>query len=221
MQELLDAIASPVNLALTVLLGLAVLYWLLVIFGALTIDALDFDMDGPGDLPDGGDIDLPAHGTDDLAHAAMSLSWLRFFNVGTVPLMFLLSIFLLMLWLAGVILHPVIGAWGVLFQILLLVPMALAAALITKVLTMPLATIFRRMREQEEAERRVVMVGQRARVVSTRLTDRYGQVEVETNGSPLRLNARVTEAGQELKRGDEVILVAEDEQGKFFIVRGL
>ena len=52
MHEFLLEIVNPANLLATTLLGGVLLYWLLVIFGAVGMDALeiDLDMDADGDL---------------------------------------------------------------------------------------------------------------------------------------------------------------------------
>ncbi|MCC5830998.1 MAG: DUF1449 family protein [Phycisphaeraceae bacterium] len=234
MSELIEAILSPVNLVLTTLLGLLLFYWLLVIFGALTMDSLDVDLDGHVDADldfDGGDVGhiggdgiLDGHhggaaGDSGLSGGAIMLNALRFFNVGEVPLMFLLSIFVLVLWVVGVASHTWVGEWSLLFQALMLVPFGIGAALITKVMTQPLVKVFRKLREEEMAERNLVLVGRRGRVVSGTLDERFGQVEVETSGAPLRFNARLTEPGEALKRGDEVVLVKQEPRTHVFLVR--
>lgn len=216
MSELIDAILSPVNLVLTTLLGLVLLYWLMVIAGALTMDSLDVDVGDHGDLGADGIADGHGVGT---GGGAMIFNALRFFNVGEVPLMFLVSIFVLVLWVVGVWAHPWVGGWSVLLQSLMLIPFGIGAAFATKLLTQPLVKIFRRLREEEMSERNVVLVGRRARVVSGTLTDRFGQVELETGGAPLRFNAKLADPGDELSRGDEVVLVKLEPGTHIFLVR--
>lgn len=51
---------SSSNLVLSLLLALTMLYWLMVLFGAVGLDSLDFDLDLDTDI----DIDINARTTD-------------------------------------------------------------------------------------------------------------------------------------------------------------
>ena len=205
---------SPVNLALSVLLGLILLYWVIVCLGAVGIDSLDFDFDMDGEP----DFDLDANGS--LLHAGMSTSVMRFFHIGTVPLLVLLSVFVLAMWALGVISYRWIGHWSVLLQLAMLVPFALGALVLTKVLTLPLAALFKKMREQEDAEQHVDLIGRRCRVVSLTADHRHGQVEVATEGAPLRLNVTTADESIVLNKGDEAVLITQDKARGVYHVRG-
>ncbi|MEM1354375.1 MAG: hypothetical protein AAGC44_02375 [Planctomycetota bacterium] len=208
MSEFIDAMLSPVNLVLTVMLVFCLGYWLLVAFGSVALDSLDIELDTDLDT-DGG-----------FGGGSIALGVGKFLNVGEVPLMILLSIYLLVLWLVGMFAHPWVGGWGVILQVLALVPMGIVAALVTKLLTQPLASVFRKMREDEEAERHLNLVGMRGRVISGEVNDRYGQIEVETTGNPVKLNARIATGDASVLKGREVVIVSEQEEDNTYIVRG-
>ena len=101
MSEFIDAILSPVNLVLSIFLLGCFGYWAMVCLGALDIDVFDFDFDADGE------VDVEPGGTS-------SLSLIRFFNLGEVPLTVLASIFVLILWVVGVGTHRYIGDWSIL-----------------------------------------------------------------------------------------------------------
>ncbi|MEM6505180.1 MAG: hypothetical protein AAF711_06910 [Planctomycetota bacterium] len=209
MSEFIDAILSPVNFGLSIMLVCVVGYWLLVIFGALAPDSLDFDFDLDGEA----DLEIDAD------HGPGGLGLAKFFNVGEVPLMVLLSVFLGVLWLSGVLLHPYIGAWGLLVQIALLVPMAIGSLFATKLLTQPFKTLLKQLRSGEDAGK-IELIGQRCRIISAVANTNTGQAEVQTAGAPLRLNVRTADAAQELQKGDEAVIVIDRNQQGIYIVRG-
>lgn len=207
MTEFIDAILSPVNLMLTIMLVAAMGYWLLVILGTLAPDSLDFDFDLDADT----DIDT-GHGPGGIALA-------KFFNLGEVPLMVLVSIFLAVMWFTGVVLHPMIGGWAVILQVAMLVPMAIVAVLLTKLLTQPFKGLLKHLRSGEDAGK-VELIGRRCVVISARVDDRAGQVEFQTDGAPLRLNVRTADASQTLSRGDEAVIVADRDERGVYVIRG-
>ncbi len=85
MGELLAVLLGWPTAPLTVLMGLAVLYWIFVILGALHIDLIPFD--GHGDA--GHDVGHDGH---DLGHGNPNVV-LEFLRVGQVPLTIIISIF--------------------------------------------------------------------------------------------------------------------------------
>lgn len=209
MSDFIEAILSPVNLGLTIMLAAAMGYWLLVIIGALAPDSLDFDFDLDAD----GDVDLQTGG------GAGGLGLAKFFNLGEVPLMVIASVFLGVMWFTGVVLHPYIGGWGVLVQIALLIPMAIGALLVTKLLTEPFKGLLRHMRAGEDAGK-IELIGQRCVVISAEVTTHTGQAEFETGGAPLRLNVRTADGSPKLTRGDEAVIVADRNEKGIYLVRG-
>ena len=97
MLELLHVAFMPVNLLFTVLLLLVLLYWIMVILGALDIDFLDFDFDTDTDVDIDADADMDVQG------GGVLRGVLEFFYVGEIPVMVLVSVFALCLWMISVI----------------------------------------------------------------------------------------------------------------------
>ncbi|MFK7789016.1 MAG: hypothetical protein AB8C95_05895 [Phycisphaeraceae bacterium] len=208
MSEFIAAILSPVNLVLSVMLLCCVFYWLTVCLGALDIDTFDFDFDTDTDV----DIDAGSGGMS-------SISLMRFFNLGQVPLTVLASIFVLILWVVGVGSYRYIGDWGILLQLLILVPMLIGAALLTKALTNPLKRVFRDL-ERSESSGEIDFIGKRCFVVSGTLDNKHGQVEVATEGAPIKLNALLEGSDHPLLKGAEVVIVSQDPESGVYRVRG-
>ncbi len=219
MAEFIEACTgSMLNLIASVLLGLTTLYWLVVILGAVGIDSLDFDFDADTGLDT--DLDLDTDTPHGMLQAGIGASILRFFHIGTVPVLVLWSVFILAFWMVGVLSYPLIGKWGGLLQLAALVPMVIGSLLLTKVLTLPLKALFARMKEQEEAEQKLDLIGRRGTVVSLTVTHRLGQVEIPTNGAPLRLNVRTSDDRTMLSKGDEAVVIGQDAKSNVYVVRG-
>ena len=210
MADLLPAILNPINLALTALLAVVLLYWLIVILGGLGMDTFDFDLDGEPDL----DVEAPTDG----GGGGAGLALLRVLNLGDVPLMVWLSAFAAAAWAVNMALYPLVGNWSILLQLALLLPVFIAALAIAKLTTQPLKALFRRLREEERATNSFRVVGQRVRVVTSRADHRFGRAEIATDGSPIVLNVR-TDDGT-LERGREAVVVSHDTQRDLYVIRG-
>jgi hypothetical protein len=210
MGELLELSVSPANLPFTILLGLVLLYWTCVILGALDIELFDVDLDLGGDLNADVGADAPAVGGGGMA-------LLQFFHVGTVPLSILLSFFILSLWIISVVANYYLGSGSLLVVLFLLVPNVIASLFFTKLFTLPIRALFRRL--ESECHELETVIGKICTVKSKRVGLR-GQAEVPTGGAPLLLNVR-TSGGEVIERGTEAIIVDYDKAHHVYTVRKL
>ncbi|XAM01426.1 DUF1449 family protein [Phycisphaeraceae bacterium D3-23] len=211
MAEFIQAIMTPMNFALTVLMCCLVLYWLVVMIGMVDLDFLDFDLDVDTDADV--DADVGSGGGHGLA------SFLKFLNVGEVPLMILLSVFVALLWLIGVLTKMWFGDWSMLVNILAFIPMVILGLLLTKILTHPLRRLFEQL-ERDANAGKVDVMGQRCTIVSATVDDRHGQAEIVTGGSPLRISVKLPAGSEPLERGDEIVVVTERDEKGVYTVRG-
>ncbi len=209
MGELLQLSVSAANLPFTILLGLVLLYWIGVILGALDIELFDLGLAVEG----GTDIDADAG-----ALGGGGIALLQFFHVGTVPLSILLSFFILSLWIISIVANYYLGSGSLLVVLLLLVPNVIASLFLTKLFTLPIRAIFRRL--ESESHEHEVVVGKICTVKTSRVDPRTGQAEVATGGAPLLLNVR-TRGDEVLERGDEAIIVDYDTRDRVYMVRKL
>ena len=154
MNDLLTAAFATPNIVFTILLGVICLYWLTVILGVVGLDAFDFDVDMDMDvdidvdvdvdLDVDADVDVEANAdVSSITAGSMVLGSLRFFNLGRVPFMVLLSMFILSMWSFSIYcnhadswINPDISAT---IAALLLLPITMASLFTTKLLTMPLS----------------------------------------------------------------------------------
>jgi len=152
MVEFIDACIAPGNVAVTVLLALCSLYWLMVALGAIRIRTFDIEIDE--DEPTAQDVDSPsdAEAPPPASHAVLLL---RFLNFGSVPAMILVTAGVFLAWLIAVLLHSYTNQWLIVFQVLLLVPCLCAGIALAKVVTMPLRIANDRRRTEQRRDRSV------------------------------------------------------------------
>lgn len=200
------------NLPASLLLGMVVIYWLLVILGFL-----DNDFDVDADVQHGG------HG-----HAGAGFGnsgwWSRrgrWLNFGEVPLSIIGSFVAIFLWVLSMLSNYYFngspGHRSLTMAVVLLAPNAVASVLLARVAVLPFQRIFQAMqRESTEAE---TVTGRMGRVVSAQVDGRYGQVEVVTKGAPLLVNARVEAGAEALPKGSAVVIGQGNDEGSFYFVR--
>lgn len=234
MGPFIEAILAPSNVWLTVMLGLCCLYWLIVVVGGISADALDVDVDvdagvdvdgaldgagdGAVDLDAGGGEVTPESGHSSVADVGVATAVMRFFNLGDVPLMVVLTVLTFMMWAISVAMYPVTREWTPALQLALLAGAFVVATLVMKAVTWPLKRLFRAMRE-EERRADLQLVGKVCRVISSTVTATSGQAEFSTQGAPLLLNVR-TKHDDALARGDEAVIIGQDESTGVYYVRG-
>ena len=94
MIDFLQLCISPIILPFTILMGVAMLYWLTFIFGAVSLDTFDIDYD-----PDvGGDLDVDCDVDGHTSGGGALMSFLKLFNVGDVPIMILITTLVVVMW---------------------------------------------------------------------------------------------------------------------------
>lgn len=229
MNEVLQEAIALHNLPATVLLGLVLGYWLLVMLGALDSDVDTVDIGGHGDVHVDAEVHADVHAGADAhgaAHGEGTLGALflragRFLHLGQVPFMVVLSILAIFIWFFSITgnyyLNGTSGHRSHLLALLLLVPNVFLSALLTRVAVSPFRRLFEAM-QKTEAESETV-VGREGRVVSSRVDASYGQVEIQTHAAPLLINAR-TGAGQAaLLKGTSVLVFAYAENQAVYLVR--
>jgi hypothetical protein len=206
--ELFNAAIAPHQVLLTLLLALVVCYWLLVILGALDFEA---------DLPDA-DLDLDSDGHH--AHHGMSTGgvWItagRLFGFSQVPIVVWLSFLFLFMWFLSLVLNE---KWNpshsILQTFILLLPNLVGSLVITKLVTIPVARLFKAMADSDtEAE---VVIGRTGTVCSIEADETYGQLEITANGAPLLINVR-TQGGTLVKGTQAKITSAGPDNAFYFI----
>lgn len=203
MKELWEQAILPYNLPFTILLGLVVVFWVFSLLGAVAVDSADVDLDG-----DAGNLgDLPT-------------TLLRVVNAGSVPVTVVLSILILVMWIASMTLNFYFNPGGSgLIAACFFLAAFIVAVVATKLITQPLVPFMRRLKDAENASPVIGGVGV---VRSIQIDSSYGQVEVERpDGAPALLNARLGADAEPAPRGTLVAVISMDEASGVYLVRAL
>ena len=226
MMEFLNECIAPVNVLPTVLLGLVLAYWLFVIIGAVGVDSFDFDFDADVDVDVDIDVDIDGgvdgavdgHGGSSVHDAGGSFTAgaLNFMHASEVPILIIVSVFVMAWWLLNLVTNHFINPdLEILTWSLLTIPNLIFALVITKVMIYPLARYGTKETDIETKYRE--MIGTVAKVKTTEVTEKFGQIELEDDGPPVVYNAR-TNPGEKLVRGDAAKIIGYDRDSGTYLV---
>lgn len=204
-EAFIDTCFSGAPLPASVLLFMALCYWILAILVGLDFDLFDFDVDADLDAESG-------------LHSLFGLGFLvlRFFNIGRVPLMIWGSVFVVLYWLTSMLLDRLMDDPATREQMLYAVQHGIrnfvVAMLATKFVTHPLRDKF----EAREPNRPEDLIGRTCVVLTSEVTESFGQAEVQAEGAPLKLNVRTQVAA--LTKGDVAIIVGFDAEHNLYSI---
>lgn len=193
------------NMVSAGLLLACVLYWLTVAIGVLGPETFDFDLDLDADA----DVNLDGSGMGSLFGLTLALNWL---NLGRVPLMIWLTPFAACALAGGLVIAPQVEVASWWQQGLMAGGVALVALVLTKGLTQPLIPLFAETALTAEESNRQ-LIGLVGTVVSGTTNESSGQIEVTTDGSPLKLLAKTATGARPLNRGDRVEIIERQPNG--------
>lgn len=215
MNEIITFAFSGAVLPFTVLLVLALVYWLLVLVGFLDLDLFDFDLDADVDVDL--DVDVDADVDTDMDASGTGSIWgnvLGFLNLGTVPFMIVYSVAVLWMWLGAMLGTYYTASIGALVLGLTLTGVVLSGLLLTKLTTWPLKKLFQRL----NAEEHVQIIGRECTVRARASYERFGQAELQTEGAPLIFTIKTTASGITVQSGDKVLVIAKGDTEDYYVV---
>lgn len=224
-------IAFP-TVIFTVLLGILVLYWLLVIVGALGVPSVDVDTSLDGGLEGAGEGLGAAEGLEGVAEGAEGASeaaglgadgvlsgLFHASRLGTVPVTVSVSLLIFWMWLSSmfgsILLRPLLGDWGsAAVSLLVILPVAFVTGLIlTSLSVRPLGPLF----IVHSAPSRRNLAGRIVEVRSGSVTHDFGQAELADGGAGLILSVRCPK-DKRLEKGDLAVIISYDEQADAYDV---
>lgn len=216
MKEIWELAISPGVLPFSILLIPVACYWLLCVVGIADMEMfdLDFDADGNSSIEMDGDGGLDGDGdaTDGASGGGFMHSILHFFNATDVPVMLVLSLLIVLLWtfsMLGNMALPLLGPSLVALGALIL------ALIGTKILTTPLRPLFRKMNEEVLDP----VIGKIARVRTSIVDEKGGQITLEHRGTTNYLNACISLGASEISKNSEVIIYGYDGEKGLYLVK--
>lgn len=179
--------------------------------GLIDMDTVDVDLDTEADLDlDAGmeadvDSDLEADVDKDISGASAGMAIAKFFYLGDVPLMILLTIISFSMWITSIVLNHELNAdLNRTMSLLLLIPNLILAMFVLKIVGKPIAKVFQSINKDLRSER--PMLGMPCLVTTSKVTETFGQAKLETETSPILFNA-ITKEGEVLSKGDQAVIL--------------
>ncbi len=227
MSNFLALITAFPTALFTILVGVALLYWLMVILGALDIDILDADgafegadgtVDGAVDGALEGAVEGAAEGVESVEGASGGLGGvLEALRLRNAPITVVFSMIVFFGWVLSMIgtahLRPVLLAlpsW--LTNTLLLVLSLLLGMVLASLASRPLRGVFR----GQQGAGRSTLIGKIVMVDTGSVDKRFGQARYDEDGTAHVIQIRCE--SDTLKRGDKALVVAYDKGKEAFIV---
>lgn len=191
---------------MTVIVAILTIFWIFTLLGGMDMDAINI----------GGDVDVDADVDADIGSPSAVSEFLSFLNIGRVPFMLVVTVFMLIIWIGSLIITGVINIkfLGSL-SALILIPLAIVSIFLTKLTTAPMAKFFDKIGYRGEEE--IDFLGRSGKMTSTIAKDKVGTAEFVVDKNPIRLNVRSID-GEELKYGDYIIIADETPDRKVYLV---
>ena len=187
----------------------------MVIVGVLDAEMFDVDA-GDIDLDADVDADVDVDGDVDGHHSGFG-EVLDFITDGDAPIMVPVTLFTGSMWIFSVMGNYYLNPGNSnLISVGILAGGGVLGVIIMKVLTKPVAVLYRLMNKDYDAPAEVV--GSLGSVSSMRLDERLGTVNVETKGAPIQLNAKYF-GGRSLDKGAQVVVTGFDKENNTYTVQ--
>ena len=220
MLELWQHAISPINLPFTALFGLVMLYWVMVILGFLDMDHAHADagVDGHFEAPTEGHADslLDGDGEVPVEHPGLVSSFFQFLHMGEMPFMIVVTILSVILWAGSMLLNYFLNPDAILMKaVMIFVPLFVGGVIVTHFAALPFKKMYQLMEKDYDSHQPIV--GQVGKVVTSEVTEAFGQVQIIRNGAPVTINAR-TMGGAVLSKGEEALVTDKNKEKKTFLV---
>lgn len=219
--EFTHVISSFPTLPLTILLGVAVGYWLFALVTGVAFDHMDGAADSAADAVTGAIKGAAESAADSAADAvtgaakgsaesvsakeAIDGGLLTLFGLGRVPITFTFSLLVLVAWTVSAITNAVAGPFGLAASLAILLGALVAGLFGAALLLRPLGQALNR----NVPARRRDSLGQLCVITSGRVDGSFGTAHIDDGGAGLNVHV-VCHKPNELKKGDRAILVELD-----------
>lgn len=229
METYFNILFSEVNITLTVLLIILILYWL-----ATMITGLDFDLDIDVDLDVDVDLDPGIEGGNmdfqDVANAEVDrehvvnkrtrkLKWwqvfLIYFNFVGLPFMFTFTFWIFLWWMISITTTSITGSYDNSFGFIIVVSAFIPALILTKVVTAPFKSFFKHL--NKDGDIAVDFLGRKALLLSSISGDKLGNAEVIADGNVMSVYVKSLD-GSALSFRESVLIIKQSDDKNFFLV---
>jgi hypothetical protein len=226
MKELLEASVSLVNVIPTILLVFVLMYWMIVVFGLIDMDALHLDMDHDVSIEHEVHSTIHTHAdfaTSDLAvkdiattnTAGWTQATLIFLNLGKVPFMIVLSFIILPMWAISILVNHYTGNTSFAIALVLLIPNLLVSAFVAKILTTPFVKVFGYLQNDPDKQQ---VIGQVCKVLLPAGSGKMGQAVINNKGNTILLNVKSAD-GHNIDKGKSAVVLEFNKDKNYYLIQ--
>ncbi len=209
MSELLQASMRFPTVVFTIALGIALVYWLFVLLGALDLDLLG---GGHGHVDMDADVGGDATGHDADGDVDGGGMW-HMLGLGVVPLTISITVILIVCWCGSLLSTTYIAGDSGILRAIILPVMLLLALPIAALLVRPLAPVFRIKEGKSNAD----YVGHICTITTNSVDLTFGFANIEDGSSHVQIAVRCDKPGT-LARGDKALIIEFDPARRTFVV---
>lgn len=203
MEKLIDISFAPANFILTLLVLVVVLYWIVIIF-----TGFDLDLDA--------DADVNSAEVGNVEGQGFWPSVWEFFYIGELPVMFIITLVVFIMWLINVNVTALLGISDNILGFLVYFPGLVVSMLITKVIAKPFVKLYAIFNHRGEVP--IDFIGKVGRVGIPMSKDKMGQIDILFEGDVLKVYAKSIDDDM-ITYGDTVIILEESPDKKFYFAQ--
>ena len=233
MENYFNILFSEVNITLTVLLIILILYWLATMISGIDFDLdvdvdIDVDIDADVDLDtglEGGNMDFQdvANAEVDREHVVnkrtRKLKWwqilLIYFNFVGLPFMFTFTFWIFLWWFITVLTTSITGSYDNSFGFVIVLAGIIPALILTKIVTTPFKSFFKNL--NKDGDKATEFIGRQALLMSTISGEKLGNAEVLADGNPMSIYVKSID-GTELRFRESVLIIKQSDDKNYFLV---
>ncbi|NQX84971.1 MAG: hypothetical protein HRT67_03550 [Flavobacteriaceae bacterium] len=229
MDTIFDIAFSPVNLTLSILVILLILYWIFNMISGIDFD-LDIDVDIDVDSDINVDTSLESASFNDVLNAEInkedfrtpntkkSIWWqhlLMYFNFVGLPFMFTFTCWVFFWWLSTIISTTITASYNTNYGYTLLLAGLLPSLVLTKIFTTPFKGFFKNL--NPDGDKPVNFIGRKGTMLSKISKDKMGSAEILVDNNPISVYVK-PKNGITLTYKQEIVITKQSSDKNFYWV---
>ncbi len=234
MKELIDIAFSPVNIVLTLLMILLILYWVFTMISGIDFDLdvdVDIDVDTDMDIDtdtniEGGNLDF-----EDIANTEVNkedvvgkrrkpLKWwqiiLIYFNFVGLPFMFTFTCWIFIWWLCTTITTTITSTYDHNLGYLVFLAAMIPSLILTKIFTTPFKSFFKNL--NKDGDEPIDLIGRKGTLQSTISGNKMGSAEVVAESNPLSIYVKSLN-GEQINYHEKILIIKQSEDKNYYLVQ--
>ena len=234
MNQLYHVIFSPVNIVLTILMILLILYWIFTMISGIDFEYdvdIDVDVDADVDIDvdsgiEGGNLDFDDFANTEVNHEDIirdrrkKLKWwqivLIYFNFVGLPFMFTFTCWIFCWWLCTTISTSLTYSYNNSFGWILFLLGIIPSLILTKIITTPFKSFFKNLNKDGDAP--VDLLGRKATLLSTISGNKMGSAEVVANENPMSIYVKSLN-GEKISYREPILIIKQSADKNYYYVK--